>query len=257
MCIENLLYKHNLSTYHLDRSIRLCSDRHTLGFSEGCCRCLYRDYHILYTPCWKGMFLLFNTPEKKVQLRNSDSDINSINQSKLEYIKIKIAVLTTQLCGLPLLRIPTCMSALTGVLRYGWTQTWGTAVTVAHVLHTGIDEGVGINQVLTANKCWSWQDVLTKVCLWVRVRHVIKLYLDILYKIVWSKFIFKYLIYTSLCGWVFFTVFSRTIDFRGLTIRFKTDDLLGVYRKTKGFSKRENRFYIFCYKSYYFVITFF
>lgn len=80
------------------------------------------------------------------QFRDSDSDINTVKTSRLEDVNVSIAVLTTQLCSLPLLWFSACMSALTGVLGYGWTQAWRTAaVTVAQVFHTGFDEGVSIN----------------------------------------------------------------------------------------------------------------
>ncbi len=127
--------------------------------------------HSLYSMLKGHVFAIQH--KKNFKLLNSDSDKNTVKTSRLEHVNVWMAFLTTQLRGLPLLWFPACMSTLTGELRYGWTQTWSTAaVTVAQVLCTGFDERVSINQVLAAEECRSWQQVLTKVCLWVKVYDV-------------------------------------------------------------------------------------
>lgn len=118
-------------------------------------------------------------------IRNNDSDVNTVKTSKRDHVNALTAVLTTQLCSLPLLWFPACMSTLMGVLWYGWTQAWRiAAVAVAQVFHTGFDEVVCINPVLTAEECRSWQQVLTQVCLWVKLYVVFKLHRDVKYIII-------------------------------------------------------------------------
>lgn len=73
-----------------------------------------------------------------------------------------IPVLTAELCGLPLLRLAACVGTLARVLRHGRAEARGTAaVTVAHILHTGLDEGVGVQQVSAAVEGWTGQQLLT------------------------------------------------------------------------------------------------
>lgn len=118
----------------------------------------------------RACFCYSTHTQKKYNLETV-TDINTAKKIKqLEHVNALFADFTTQLCGLPCLWVPSCIGAMMGVLWYGWTQAWSAAtVTVAHVFYTGFDEGVGINQVLTAEERMSWQEVLTEVFLWGNV----------------------------------------------------------------------------------------
>lgn len=74
--------------------------------------------HSLYSMLKGHVFAIQHT-KIFLEFRDSDLDINTVKTSRLEHVNVLIAVLTTQLCGLPLLWFPACMSALTGVLGYG------------------------------------------------------------------------------------------------------------------------------------------